>query len=49
MPSLLVNNKNLISNFQEKANGFNDFLVRECQPIADYSIPPTNQILYTEK
>ena len=47
IPSLSVNNK-LISNFKEKANIFNDFFVQECQPIANNSILPTNQIFYTQ-
>ena len=47
MPPLLVNN-NLISNFIEKANIFNNFLVRQCQPIANSSIFPSNQILYKQ-
>ena len=44
---LLVNN-NLISNFREKANIFNNFFVQQCQPIANSSILPTNQIFYTQ-
>ena len=47
IPPLLVN-KNLISNFMEKANIFNDFFVQQCQPIANNSILPTNQIFYTQ-
>ena len=47
IPPLSVNNK-LISNFKEKANIFNDFFVQECQPIANNSILPTNQIFYTQ-
>ena len=47
IPSLSVNNK-LISNFKEKANIFNDFFVQECQPIANNSILPTNQIFCTQ-
>ena len=47
IPSLLVNN-NLISNFRERANIFNDFFVQQCQPIANNSILPTNQIFYTQ-
>ena len=43
----MVNN-NLISNFREKANIFNNFFVQQCQPIAKNSILPTNQIFYTQ-
>ena len=45
--SHLVNN-NLISNFREKVNIFNIFFVQQSQPIANNSILPTNQILYTQ-
>ena len=41
-------NNNLISNFREKANIFNDFFVQQCQPIANDSILQTDQILYTQ-
>ena len=37
IPPLLVNN-NLISNFREKANVFNDFFVQQYQPKANNSI-----------
>ena len=47
LPPLLVNN-NLISNFREKANIFNDFFVQQCQPTAKNSILSTNQIFYTQ-
>ena len=47
IPPLLVNN-NLISKFREKANIFNDFFVQQCQPIANNSILPTNQIFCTQ-
>ena len=47
IPPLLVT-KNLISNFREKANIFNDFFVKQCQPIASNNILPTNQIFYTQ-
>ena len=47
IPPLLVT-KNLISNFREKANIFHDFFVKQCQPIANNSILPTNQIFYTQ-
>ena len=47
VPLLLVNN-NLISNFRERANIFNDFFVQQCQPIANNSILPTNQVFYTQ-
>ena len=47
IPPLLVNN-NLISNFREKANTFNDFFVQQCQPIANNRILPTNQIFHTQ-
>ena len=47
IPALLVNN-NLISNFREKTNIFNDFFVQQCQPIANNIILPTNQIFYTQ-
>ena len=43
----LVNN-NLISNFREKVNIFRDFFVQQCQPIANNSILPTNQIFHTQ-
>ena len=43
----MVNN-NLISNFREKANIFNDFFIQQCQPIANNGILPTNQIFYTQ-
>ena len=39
---------NLISIFKEKAKVFNDFFVQQCQPIANNSILPTNQIFYTQ-
>ena len=39
---------NLISNFREKANVFNDFFVQQLQPLANNSILQTNQILYTQ-
>ena len=45
IPPLLVN---LISSFREKANIFNDVFVQQLQPIANNSILPTNQILYTQ-
>ena len=41
-------NNNLISNFREKANVFNNFYLQQCQPIANNSILPTNQIFYTK-
>ena len=44
IPLLLVTN-NLISNFGEKANVFEDIFVQQCQPIAKNSILPTNQVL----
>ena len=44
---LFVNN-NLISNFREKDNFFNDFVVQQCQPIANNSILPAKQIFYTK-
>ena len=44
---LMVNN-NLISNFLEKTNVFNSFFVQQCQPIANSSILPTNQIFYKQ-
>ena len=47
IPPLLVNN-NLISDFREKANIFNDFFVQQCQAIANDSILPTNQIFSTQ-
>ena len=47
IPPLLFNN-NLIPNFSEKANIFNDFFVQQCQPIANNSILSTNQIFYTQ-
>ena len=47
IPPLLFN-YNVISNFSEKANIFNDFFVEHCQPIANNSILPTNQIFYTQ-
>ena len=46
-PPLLVNNK-LISNFREKANIFNNLFVLQCQPIANNSILPTNQLFYAQ-
>ena len=45
--STMVNN-NLISNFLEKANVFNDFFVQQCQPIVNNSILPTNQIFFKQ-
>ena len=42
---LFVNN-NLISNFREKDNFFNDFVVQQCQSIANNSILPAKQIFY---
>ena len=47
IPPLLVNN-NLIFNFREKANVFNNFFVQQCQPIANNSILPTYQIFYNQ-
>ena len=47
IPPLLVNN-NLISNFREKANIFNNFFVQQCQSMANNSILLTNQIFYTQ-
>ena len=47
IPPLLVNN-NLIFNFREKANVFNDFFVQQCQAIANNSILPTYQIFYNQ-
>ena len=44
---MLVNN-NLISNFREKANIFNDFFIQQYQPIANNGIVQTNQIFYTQ-
>ena len=44
---LFVNN-NLISNFREKDNFFNDFVVQQCQPIANNSILSVKQIFYTK-
>ena len=41
IPPLLVNN-NLISNFRENTNIFNDFFAQQCQPAANNSILPTN-------
>ena len=46
--SPLLFNNNLISNFKEKANIFYDFFAQQCQPIANNSILPTNQIFYTQ-
>ena len=46
--SPLLFNNNLISNFKEKANIFYDFFAQLCQPIANNSILPTNQIFYTQ-
>ena len=43
----MVNN-NLISNFLEKADVFNDFFVQQCQPIVNNSILPTNQIFFKQ-
>ena len=48
IPSLLVNNNKLISNFSKKATIFNNFFVQQCQPIANSSILPTNQLFYTQ-
>ena len=39
---------NLISNFREKTNVFNDFFVQQRQPLANNSILQTNHILYTQ-
>ena len=47
IPPIFVAN-NLISNFREKANIFNDFFIQQCQPIANNSILPRNQIFYTQ-
>ena len=41
-------NNNLIYNFGEKTNIFNDLFVQQCQPIAYNSIFPTNQIFCTQ-
>ena len=43
----MVNN-NLISNFREKDNIFNNFFVQQCQPIANSNILPKSQIFYTQ-
>ena len=47
VPPLLLSN-NLISSYREKANAFNKFLVKKCQPIGNNSILPTNQIFFTQ-
>ena len=39
IPPILVYNK-LISNFQEKANYFNEFFASQCTPISDDSVLP---------
>ena len=47
IPPVLVNN-NLISNFREKFNAFNNFFVQKYQPIASDSILPISQKFYTQ-
>ena len=47
IPPLLVNN-NLISNFREKFNIFNNFFAQQYQPINSNSIRRTNQIFYSQ-
>ena len=48
IPPLLLNN-NLISNFRENSNIFNNlFFVQQCQSIANNSILPRNQIFYVQ-
>ena len=37
-----------IINFREKTNIFSYFFVQQCQPIANNSILPTNQLFYTQ-
>ena len=47
IPPVLVNN-NLISNFREKVNVFNNFFLQKYQPIASDSILPISQKFYTQ-
>ena len=47
IPPLFVNN-NLIYNFREKTNLFNNSFVQQCQIIVSNSILPTNQIFYAQ-
>ena len=47
IPPLLANN-NLIPNFREMANVFGDFFVQQWQHVANNSILPTSNILYTQ-
>ena len=47
IPPLLANN-NVVSNFREKVNVINDFFVQQCQPVANHSILPGNQIFNTQ-
>ena len=40
IPSLLVNN-NIVSDFTEKANLFNDFFATQCIPLSKHSVVPS--------
>ena len=46
IPPLLVNNK-LVTNFKDKANIFNDFFSKQCQPIPNNSTLPSIQSFET--
>ena len=45
-PPIIVNNK-LVTNFNEKANIFNDFFGKQCQPIPNNNTRPSIQIFET--
>ena len=46
IPPILVNNK-LVTNFKDKANIFNDFFSKQCQPIPNNSTLPSVQSFET--
>ena len=47
IPSLLVND-NFITNFLEKANLFNEFFSKQCQPLQNNSTLPKSNTCHTE-
>ena len=47
IPSLLVNDK-LVTNFLEKANLFNEFFSKQCQPLQNNSTLPKSNTYHTE-
>ena len=47
IPPLLVNDK-LVTNFLEKANLFNEFFSKQCQPLQNNSTLPKSNTYHTE-